>query len=130
MKKLLRSRTRAIGLATLLTFIAAGVVLAGTIGTLNYGVTCSGSTPVEVGKVKITNNDPSSSASGTFTCTDDGPPPGNTWGGRWRNLGAGQSTTKGCATQYDLLTIRVDNDGPAPDGSITISKAGNYCEAP
>ncbi len=128
MKKLLRSRALAVGLASLLTFVVVGIVLAGTIGTIEYDETCSSPTPVEVGKVKITNNDASYSASGTFTCTDDGPPP-NSWGGNW-SLGAGQNTTKGCSTQYDLLTIRVDNNGPAPDGSITISKAGNYCEAP
>jgi len=129
MKKLLRSHTRAIGLAALLTFVVAGVVLAGTIGTLDYDETCSSPTPVEVGKVIITNTDGSDDASGEFLCTDNGPPP-NTWGGYWSASANGGSTTKGCATQYDLLTIRVDNNGPAPDGSISISDGGNYCEPP
>lgn len=132
MKTFLSRGPIAVGLAVLLTFALFGIALAVLTydpPTHSYTQTCSNPTPVEVGKVIITNTHQSASASGEFWCTDNGPEP-NTWKGNW-SAGPGQSTIKGCGTGYDLLTIAVyvDVTGSIGLDDIDHSKYANYCEA-
>ncbi len=132
---MMKSLTRgpiAVGLAVVLAFTIFGIALAAldfVPPTRNYPVTCT-SPDWEVGKVIITNTNtnPNLTATGVFTCTDDGPEP-NSWSGNW-SAGAGQSAIRGCGTAYDLLTIDVYNEtNDVPTSYITHTDYDNYCQS-